>query len=154
MFDRLDYSRPFVRREAIVQGECVALVLDQHTATELGDHRELALDQLRQRRRGGAVAGIDIGPEFGTVTADRRQEQRRKNEIDVGDRAAADEGHRAVERRVERFQRRKQVGIDPDFARSWREIEQRAVDVEQERGGFSGKRKEFVSADLHRPYAP
>jgi hypothetical protein len=55
----------------------------------------------------------------------------REQLVDVLDRAAADQRDRAAGCRAQPFQQVQQIGPDAHFLRSRREIEQRAVDVEE-----------------------
>ena len=81
------------------------------------------------------ITGSALGSsaQFRAVTADGGKLQRRKNQIDVMKRAAGDQRQGAAGQGVEPRQRLPQPGRHPDLLRRRREIENRAVDIEQNR---------------------
>ena len=83
-------------------------------------------------RGDGFAVGFDA--HLRTVAADRRKLVRRKDEIDVVERTAADQRQRAVGALVQAVQGLGEARRHPDLA--WRrcEIEQRAIDIQQHGG--------------------
>ena len=67
------------------------------------------------------------------MTADRGKAQRRKYEIDVGQWPSADQRQRAPSQLVETSKSMPQLRGYPDLLWRWRDIENSAVDVEQDR---------------------
>ena len=67
------------------------------------------------------------------MPADRHQPERRKEFIDFGNRPATDECERAAHTVADTRQGFGQFGWDDNFSRSWRDVEQSAIDIEQKR---------------------
>ena len=70
---------------------------------------------------------------FDAVTADARQHQRHEQMIEIFDEPSADEGERAAGPRVERRERSQQRWRNDDALRRRRDVDDGAVDVEQDR---------------------
>jgi hypothetical protein len=127
------HARAELGRTAIVQRQRLALVLEQQPRVggdeldELVAHR---FERLAPRRhamdRAEPVAALEA------VHARRRQLQRREQRVDLLDRPAADHGQRAVERIAGARQQARQRRIDPDRVGRLGEIEQRAVEVDEQ----------------------
>ena len=108
-----------------------------------GSERGVDASALGAEQQGDLAAhdftAPDRGPEFRAMTADRRQFQGCDSCIDVLERPAADQRERAagaVQERRERFPQALMYMYGP---RRRREVEQRAVDVEQDRVLFRDK---------------
>ena len=88
----------------------------------------------RAIERGGALlVGVllGVGPDLRAVAADRRQTKRRENQIEIGDRPAADERDGAVGPLSDKRERSQQRFGHMDGVRRRRDVEDRAVDIEQ-----------------------
>ncbi len=90
------------------------------------------------------VARLGAGdwPQFGAMTADRRQLQGSKDQVDIGELAAAHQRQGAAGQLLQPAERVAQHRRDPDLLRRRRDIEDGAVDVEQDRAfaQIGGKR--------------
>src|SRR5262249_24114859 len=71
--------------------------------------------------------------QFRAVAADRSKLQRRENQVNVVERASGDQRQRAAGQVVEARQRLAKLGRNPNFLRRRRQVENGAVDVEEER---------------------
>jgi hypothetical protein len=67
------------------------------------------------------------------VNAGGGQPQRREHPVDVGDRAAAEDGERPVEARMDRGEAAWQRRVHPDGLRPCGDVDQRAVEIEEQR---------------------
>ena len=116
--------------------ERIFLVLDNDAGTHARDLAEARLQLVVERRGALAVrAAVGLCPDLGAVAAHCGQFERRENPIDIGNRAAADESERAVEPIREAAQHVLQAVGNMHFVRRRRDIEQGAVDVEQDCAG-------------------
>ena len=70
---------------------------------------------------------------LGAVAADRRELQRGEDQVDIVKRPAADQRHRAAGQLLQAAERMPQRRRHPDLLRRRRDIEDGAVDVEQDR---------------------
>ena len=82
--------------------------------------------------RGASGAAPGSSAKLGAMASDRRQLQRRKDEIELAHRPAAHEGDGAAGAFPKPRQRVAQRVRNEDLARGGSEIEQRSVDIEQD----------------------
>ena len=75
--------------------------------------------------------------QFGAVHACRGEPQRLQEAIELGNRPARDNGQSTVQSGVQRAQRANQFGLDLHQLGARREVSQRAVEIQKQRGiGF------------------
>ena len=86
-----------VRRQAIVQRQRIALVFQQNAGAEFGDRRKRRFNSLSIGGACVATASLSaIKPHFRAMAADRRILIRRKDQVDIVERTAADQRQRAI----------------------------------------------------------
>ena len=123
-----------MRRKPVVQRERIALVLDDDARLAVRERRELVL-QLRIEQRLRARHRPVGETHLGAVARDARQFQRLEEQIEFGERPAADERQRPADALGQPLKRNGQVGRDHDLERGRRQIEDGPVDVEQNGSG-------------------
>src|SRR5581483_8886235 len=105
-------------RKAIVNGERIGVVLDQHAFAEFCDIRQeffqLGVERLSELADHVAV---DRWTKLGAMSSDRGQFQRREDAIDVGERSSADERKGAIELNPKALQDAPQLAGDSHFLR-------------------------------------
>src|SRR4029079_3241698 len=86
-----------MRRETKMQRKRISLVFQQYSGAQPCDSREPALQFLVQRRSMGSDCfTVSLQAHFRTVAANGGKLIRRKNQIDIIERTAADQCQRAV----------------------------------------------------------
>ena len=120
-------------RQPVVQSERVAFVL-QDDVVELRDEGlELAAQVAAERRVIPARLVASAHAQFSAVTRDSAELERCKQMIEIGQRATADESHRAAGPPRERPERVLQLLRHHHIARGGRDIDNGTVHVEQDR---------------------
>ena len=135
--------------EPIVQGERIAFVLDENARAQLRQRGERALQFRAERRRPPLRLRARYWAKLGAVTADGGKLQRRKNQIDVIEQAAADQCERSAGEILQARKRVPQFGRHPDFPRGRCDIEDGAVDIKQD-GALPQIGRERRFCDFHR----
>jgi hypothetical protein len=123
-----------LRRHAEVQREIAALVLEHQPLVPRGELADACRGAAQVRRRqavamhgAGGVAPLDA------VLAGRRQRERREQSVDVGDRAAADQGEGATGGALQALEQPPLGAARAHRVGTLGVVEQRAVDVEEQR---------------------
>src|SRR5258708_21646458 len=117
-----------------MERERVTLILDKNARSCLGNGRELSFESWIERSgRYAAAAKLAKGPKFSPVATNDRQLQRRKDHVDVVDRATAHKRDGAAgtfyQLRKDEPERRR----NPNLSWCRRKIDNRTVNVEQYR---------------------
>src|SRR5882672_447436 len=117
-----------------MKGEIDALVLEHKRGMSCGHDAEPSSRFLQRSARdhvsvhcAGKVAAL------GAVLPGDAESGIREQAVDVGDRASADQRQGAVRSPAERLQQKHQIAVDADESRVIGDIEERSVDVEEER---------------------
>ena len=130
-----------------MQRQRIALVLDDDAGSQRRDAGQ-PLPELGGKRRGapGDRSFLLGRAQFGAMAADRRQPQRGEDAIDVLQRAAAHQRKCLATEPVEPRQIFPQVIGDTHLIRRRSDVEDRPIDVEQERelGRRGGKARHDV----------
>ena len=117
-----------------MDGDRIALVLDDDAGAELLEIIELLLEGAVERYRAMVIEAVAFRhPDFGAVPAHGREAQRCEDAVDIGERSPADEGDGAVEFPGQPLQRLLQEFRNDHLVRARREVEQCAVDIEKDR---------------------
>jgi hypothetical protein len=91
---------------------------------------QVVVERHRAAAVGAAVGGMT---DLGAMAADGGQFERLEDEVDVGERAPAHQGEGAVGVLLQPFQRAPQGRRNAHVMRRGREVEQRSVNIEQNR---------------------
>jgi hypothetical protein len=119
---------------AVVQRERRALVLDEDAGMAGGEIREQVAQPVeRLRVRGVQVHRAVAAATLAAVLARDRKHDAGEQHVDVADRAAGDQRERAAEDRRGLGQRHAEERVDVDAVGRLGELDQRAVDVEEQR---------------------
>src|SRR3569832_220735 len=122
-----------VCEQPILQGQRHFFVFDEH-AWALRTRDELRTQFGRDGPRQMSDRGIRIRPDLRAVRARRRKFEWREEMVDILERAAAYQRQSAVTALAQKAQIVDQLGWDLDGMGRGRDVEQRAVDIQKERG--------------------
>ncbi len=121
-----------VRRQPPVDGHADRLVLDHHVRegrellAQAGDVRP----QVRERRH------LEIAPPDAALEAVQAagvEAEVGQERVHIGDRPAGDDRHRAVAPRAQPPEEPRQAGRDPDGVRTGGDLDERAVEIQEQR---------------------
>ena len=107
----------FIRRQPVVQGERIAFVFDQNSGAELGQCRELALERRIELARARHPFPAGHHAQLRAMAADGGELQRRKDQVDVMERASRYQRQGAAGQVFEPRQRVAQLGRHEDLLR-------------------------------------
>ena len=120
-----------LRRLAIMQRDRITLVLVFEPGAERNRAGQMPAQRFGQVRHARHRCARRQ-PRLGAVAADGRQLQRREQRVEIADRPPAHQRQRAAGERGEPRQRVLEVVGNDDLERRRADVDQRAVDVEQE----------------------
>lgn len=123
-----------LRRAAIVQSYRRPLAFDQHAGKHRQPARHLRAQAAHLARHGQQRrVGVALEPPFQAMQAGGGEAARREQPVDVGQGAPADQGEGTAKATIEAIQQLAQVVVHRHGVRMRREVEERAVDVREQR---------------------